>query len=111
MILLWSYGLVFLAAIFKACADAFENTPNFDESIFKNLDKKFWCKDVSCQYAKRLFGYKFDSWHMSISAMILCFDGAITIHATEHKLIHFIVIGVTWNVAFVLFYHKIFRIK
>lgn len=111
MMLVWSYVLVFLAAIFKACADAFENTPNFDESIFKNLNKKFWCKEVSWQYAKKLFGYKFDSWHLSISAMIFSMDGAVVIHFPEDNILHFMGIGVLWNTVFVMFYHKIFQVK
>lgn len=111
MMLIWSYILVFCGAFFKACADAFENTPNFNESIFKNWNKKFWCKDVSWQYAKKLFGYKFDSWHISISAMIFCFDGAVVVHIPEYKLVHFAVIGVVWNIVFVGFYHKIFKVK
>lgn len=111
MMIFLSCLLVFLAAFFKACADAFENTPNFNESIFKKWNKKFWCKDVSWQYAKRLFGYKFDSWHLSISAMICCFDAAIVIHFTGHRLLIFVLIGIVWNAAFVLFYHGIFKVK
>ena len=112
MIFLWSYGLVFVAAFFKSCADAFENTPNFNESIFKNLDKRFWCKDVSWQYAKRLFGYKFDSWHLSMSAMIFCWIGAIVVFRIHHQWwVHFISMGLIWNATFWLFYHKIFRVK
>lgn len=122
MIIIISYVLVFIAAFFKACADAFENTPNFDESIFKNWNKKFWCKDVSWQYAKKLSikipfinkrvgSYKFDSWHLSISAMIFCMDGAMVIHFPDHNFFHFVGIGVLWNIVFVGFYHKIFGIK
>lgn len=111
MIVFCSYILVLLAAICKSCADAFENTPNFNESIFRNLDKRFWCKDVSWQYAKKLFGYKFDSWHLSISAMIFCIDGAIVIHFPGDRLLHFAGIGLLWNVVFVGFYHKIFGVK
>lgn len=111
MAFVWSYILIALASFFKACADAFENTPNFNESIFKKWNNKFWCKDVSWRYAKKLFGYKFDSWHLSISAMIFCFDGAIVVHIPEYKLVHFAVIGIIWNVVFVMFYHKIFKVK
>ena len=123
MIFLWSYGLVFVAAFFKSCADAFENTPNFNESIFKNLDKRFWCKDVSWQYAKKLSfkipfinkrigAYKIDSWHLSMSAMIFCWIGAIVVFRIHHQWwVHFISMGLIWNATFWLFYHKIFRVK
>ncbi len=107
-----SYILIFIAAFFNACMDAFENTPNFNESIFKNLDKRFWCKDVSWQYAKKLFGYKFDSWHLAKSAMIFCLVGAIVIYRPHHQWwVHFISMGIIWNVGFWLFYHKIFQVK
>lgn len=111
MIVILSYVLIFMAAVFKACADAFENSPNFNESIFKNLDKKFWCKDVSWQYARKLFGYRLDSWHLSISAMIFCIDAAIVIQFSNDRILHFIGIGILWNIIFVCFYHKIFRVK
>lgn len=39
--------LIAIAAFFNACMDTFENTPNFNESIFKNLDKRFWLKSES----------------------------------------------------------------
>lgn len=111
MIFLFSYGLILLAAFFNACMDAFENTPNFNESIFKNLDKRFFCKDVSWQYAKKMFNYRVDAWHLSKSAMIFCIVGAIVIHFPDHNVLHFIAIGVLWNIIFVAFYHKIFGIK
>lgn len=112
MIFLWSYGLVFLAAFFNACMDAFENSPNFNESIFGNLDKRFWCKDVSCNHAKKVFSYKLDSWHLAKSAMVFCLVGAIVVFRPQHQWwVHFVGIGLVWNFAFWLFYHKIFRIK
>lgn len=43
--------------------------------------------------------------------MIFCFDGAIVVHIPEYKIVHFAVIGIIWNVVFVLFYHKIFKVK
>jgi hypothetical protein len=118
-----SYLLVFCAAFFKACADAFENTPNFDESIFNKWDKKFWCKDVSWEYAqklsikvpfikKRIGSYKLDSWHISISLMVFSMAGAIVVYKPHHEWwVHYSSIGVIWNMTFWLFYHKIFQVK
>jgi hypothetical protein len=112
MIFLWSYGFVFLAAFFNACMDAFENSPNFDESIFKRLDKKFWCKDVSWHYAHRIFGYKFDAWHIAKSAMVICLVIAVVLFRPHHEWwVHFVSIGLIWNATFVLFYHVIFKVK
>jgi hypothetical protein len=107
-----SYGLVLVAVFFNACMDAFENTPNFNESIFKNLDKRFWCKDVSWHHAKNIFGYKWDAWHLSKSAMVFCVVGAILVFRPHHQCwVHLMSFGIIWNVGFWLFYHKIFGIK
>jgi hypothetical protein len=112
MTFLWSYGLIFIAAFFNACMDAFENTPNFNESIFKNLDKRFWCKDVSWNHAKKIFSYKADAWHLSKSAMIFCLVGAIIIFRSHHQWwVHFISMGIILNVTFWLFYHHLFKVK
>jgi hypothetical protein len=119
----YSYLFIALASAFKACADTFENTPNFNESIFKKLNKKFWCKDVSWQYAKVLavkipfvkkkFGsYKVDSWHLSITLMVCMAAAAIVAYVPHHEWwVHYVSIGVIWNVVFVLFYHIIFQVK
>lgn len=109
---LWSYIFVALAAIMNSFMDAFENTPNFNESIFRNLDKKFWCKDVSWQYAERVFGYKLDGWHFAKTLMIVFVAGAIINFRPVHQFwVHLITIGVIWNVVFWLFYHKLFKVK
>lgn len=123
MIFLLSYLLVSVAAFFKACADAFENTPNFNESIFKNLNKRFWCKDVSWEYAKKLSvkipftsrrigSYKVDSWHISISLMVFSIVGAVVVYRPHHEWwVHYVSMGLIWNCTFWLFYHKIFGVK
>lgn len=113
---LWSYGFVFLAAFFNACMDVFENTPNFNESIFKKWNKKFWCKDVSWEYARKLAGYKFDSWHISKSLMWGCVISAIAIALyiqppTIHWAVHLVCLISLWNVVFVGFYHHAFNVK
>jgi hypothetical protein len=123
MMFWWSYSFIAFAAAFKACADAFENTPNFDESIFKKLNKKFWCKDVSWQYAKvlsiripftnkRIGSYKIDGWHLSITMMVCLVAAAIVAYRPYHEWwVHYVSIGIIWNVVFVMFYHGLFKIK
>ena len=66
-------SLVFfiLAAVFNAIMDKLENE-NFYTSVFKNLNEKFWYKRESWKYAKKIFGYKIDGWHLAKSAMIIC---------------------------------------
>jgi hypothetical protein len=112
-------------AFFNAVMDATENEPNFNESIFKNLNRKFWLKTVSWEYAKRIRGYKFDAWHLAKSSMIVMFAcvvvsgiffGAWVFEHNSPKVIVLAVItnlavGFTWVAVFTLFYHKIFKVK
>jgi hypothetical protein len=119
-----SYALIVLAAFFNACMDCFENSPNFNESIFSHLNKKFWCKDISWEYAKKIGKYKLDSWHISKSLMIFCIVSALWFdrfssslwHAnTGHQLLNFVLdvigYGGIWVIIFNLTYHKLFKVK
>jgi hypothetical protein len=107
-----SYIFIFFAAYFNALMDCFENTPNFNESIFKSADKKFWCKDVSWQYAKKIGGYKLDGWHFAKTFMVICICAGIAFFKPTHQLwVHFVSFGAIWNFTFVLFYHWIFKVK
>lgn len=108
--------LVVLSAFFKACMDCFENE-NFFESIFRNLNQKFWYKRESWKYVKKILGYRFDAWHMSNSLMWLCVFGAVVIGIYQKPPVDakwwmtlFLLAG-WWNVAFNIFYHLIFRVK
>lgn len=116
-------GFIFLAAFFNSVMDATENEPNFNESILKNLNRNFWLKTVSWQYAKKIFGYKFDAWHLSKTCMVFSIAGAIiaAIFAGASGVVSFInwfgvvqifaIIGAVWNGSFKLFYHLIFKVK
>lgn len=118
------YALWIAAAFFNSCMDAFENTPNFNESIFKGWDKRFWCKDVSWEYArvlsfripftkKRIGSYKLDAWHISKSLMVICFAVGTVVAVISKRPWHVDVVflGVIWGVTFWVVYHKIFGIK
>lgn len=121
--ILFVIGFVFLAAFFNAVMDATEDAPNFNESIFRNLNTRFWLKSVSWQYAKKIFGYKLDAWHIAKTCMVICISGAImaSLCAGLTGHVHIVnwywwikclaVIGFVWNSTFILFYHKIFKIK
>lgn len=110
MIFLVSYGLIFLAAAFNAIMDRTENAPAFNQSIFKNLDQTFWLKEVSWKYAKKIFSWKFDAWHLAKSSMIICFIGAVLVFHLKHQAwVHFISMGIIWNASFNLFYNKILK--
>jgi hypothetical protein len=107
--------LVFIAAFFNAVMDATENE-NFFESTFRDLNQRFWYKRESWKYAKKIFGYHVDAWHLSKSLMIICLIAAIIAFDLPVKnwqdiVIYLIVGGFTWNLSFWLFYNKIFHIK
>jgi hypothetical protein len=61
---LYSYGLVFMAALFNSCMDITEEERHFNKSIFRSLDPKFFCKSISWQYAKTIFNVHLDFWHL-----------------------------------------------
>lgn len=60
-----------MSAAANAVADTLENKVAFEASIFSHKDPKFWCKEVSWIYAKRIFGYKIDMWHLVESLQVL----------------------------------------
>jgi hypothetical protein len=120
-----------IAPILNAMMDLVENE-NFTKSIFyrpPNEDtgnvrwNNFWYKRESWKSAKKLFGYKFDAWHITKSTMIyvclICSSVIIVITGlTFHTdslalniILEIILRVVTWNVLFSLFYHKLFRSK
>lgn len=122
MYMLIVIGFIFLAGFFNSVMDATENEPNFNESIFKKLNPKFWLKSVSCDYAKKLFGYKFDAWHLAKTCMVFSISGAIIsavfvgAYLAYNPSILFIsssvvAVGTAWNGSFKLFYHIIFKVK
>jgi len=94
---------IILAAICNAVMDRVENE-NFFVSIFKKLNQKFWYKRESWKYAKKIFGWKFDSWHVSKSLMI-----CILLIPISNNIIEYIIYGILWNIIFLLFYKKIFK--
>lgn len=107
--------LLLFAAFFNAVMDACENE-NFHESIFKRLPVQFWYKRESWKYAPRLFGYRFDAWHISKSLMIICFVLCavffnLPVEKWQDVAFYAIIAGVVWNFFFWLFYHKLFRVK
>src|SRR5690242_11898251 len=105
-----------LSAFFNACADAFENE-NYFESIFKKWNQRFWYKRESWKYAKKIFGYKIDGWHLSKSAWIICaaISGVlyepISVKLFQvpflNGLLDVCISGVIWIAGFNIFYHRI----
>lgn len=107
---------IFLAAVCNSFMDAVENEPNYDESIFKKLDKQYWCKSFSWQNNRKIFNYHIDPWHIAKSLMIVFFGVAIIwfnmpVTKWYYWVIYIIAYGALWNFTFWLFYHKIFQVK
>jgi len=111
---------IILSAIANAIADRLENLVAFNGSIFYNRDPKFWCKEVSWQYAKKIFSYKIDAWHLAESfqvlilllALALCFSEMRTPYIHGWWLIaHFCALGALYNVTFNIFYNGILKRK
>jgi hypothetical protein len=100
---------IFYAAIFNAVMDSVENE-HVTQTIFKDLNPKFWYKRTSWAYAKKTFGYKWDGWHMAKSLMIisLCL-AVVTYHGMFNLWADFVIFGLIWNGTFNLFYNHIFK--
>lgn len=102
--------LIVIAAALNAVMDLTENIVAFNKSAFRYKDKRFWCKDVSWQYAIKVFGWKADVWHISKSLMIIVISLAlIAFKSIGHWSIDILLFGAIWIVSFNLFYNKLLR--
>lgn len=113
--------MVFLSLIFvilAAIADAIRDTlfGHFETSIFKNWDAKFWNAFISWKYNKKIiFGYRIDGWHIFKSIYLILMFLAIVFYIPLIKLdniileyvANFLLLGMTHNLIFNLFYDKI----
>jgi hypothetical protein len=104
------YLLIAVMAFLKACMDAFENE-NFFESIFKHWNQKFWYKRESWKYAKKIFGYRFDAWHISGTLLVLCIGLLPSCEFRGSWWFILISVGIIWNAVFNMCYHGLFQIK
>lgn len=107
---MWPLIFFGLAALLNAIMDTLEEG-HFVHSIFRNLNPKFWHKYESWKYAKKIFGYPLDAWHICKSLMILCLAGATAPSVTvfPNYWLNFIALGVVWNIIFNLFYNHILK--
>jgi hypothetical protein len=112
-LILWA-----LAPIFNAIMDLVENE-NFYQSIFSKTKEVnqlgFWYKRESWKYAKKIFGYKLDAWHIAKSIMIILVTVSSVVAYYQKPVISWYIDlalrGLIWNLVFNLFYNHIFRIK
>ncbi len=95
-----------LAAFFNACMD--KMSWHFEKSCFSELDPKFWNPNVSWKYAKKIFGYKIDAWHLAKSLMIICIIlSALSLNIIFGYWIDFLIYGMIWNLIFNIYFNKI----
>lgn len=97
------YVIVFVAAILNAVMDRTENIVAFNRSIFSHLDKRFWCKEISWQYAMKIAGWKADAWHIAKSVMVCLL---LSLAFFDVLWWEYLLLGLLWNVTFTFFYHK-----
>lgn len=97
------------AGFFNPIMDTLEH--HFSTSIFKNLNPKFWDPLISSDSAYRIGGYKIDAWHISKSAMIVCWCFAVVFYPGGFNWIDFCFAGYFYNITFSLFYDIILRRK
>lgn len=123
-LILWA-----LAPIFNAIMDITESEAYFTSVFPKDTTKKgifFWYKRLSWNNPriKKVFGYKFDGWHIAKSIMIILIVVSTTLQiyfegqwiqwfsfVWLNLLTEFCIKGLMWNTIFTLFYHKLFRSK
>lgn len=103
-----SYIFIFIAALCNAFMDIVENE-NFEKSRLSKLNQKFWYKRESWKYAKKIFGWKFDSWHIAKSLMIFCFAFSMVFYKPFIPFLDFSVWGIIYIFTFNLFYNRIFK--
>jgi len=106
-----SYILICLAAICNAFMDKIENSIQFNNSIFRNLNPEFWCKTISAHSTKFIpfTKYRPDAWHLSKSLMVILFCTAIVTYHSFIPIIDFIIYGLLWNLIFNITY-KLFKL-
>ena len=97
-----------IAAACNAVMDRTENAPAFNKSVFNHFDVKFWLKEVSWQYATKIFGWKFDAWHVAKSLMLsFTLLAACLYSPILGGVFDFLLFGIVWNLTFNLFYNRL----
>ena len=97
-----------IAAACNAVMDRTENAPAFNKSVFNHFDVKFWLKTVSCDYATKIFTWKYDAWHVAKSSMVIFLLMAVGLYSPIlGGVFDFLLFGAVWNLTFNLFYNKI----
>ena len=100
--------LIAIAAVAKAAADMMRN--RFDVSIWRRKSLTYDPR-VSYKYAKMIFNYPVDGWHVANSIMIVAFVAAAVVPMRTTWLmaaVLWVAFGAWFIVVFNVFYNRIF---
>lgn len=99
--------LVIIGAFLNAVMDLLENE-NFNSSIFRRWNPAFWYKRESWKYARKIYGYKIDGWHISKSGMIILLliysEFNDNHYSIPQKIMMVCLLGMAWNMTFNMSY-------
>lgn len=102
----------FIAGVCNAFMDTIEEG-HFSNSIFRNLNQKFWYKQESWKYARKIFNYPIDAWHLAKSLMWTSVSlGAVIYYRFGpifNPILDFLTIGFLIMLTFNVFYNHIFK--
>lgn len=105
---LYAQIFITLAAFFKAVVNTLDH--HFDSSVFRKWNTPFWNPlHPDNDKVKMIFRYPLDGWHITNSLMIVCFIGAGLFNTWLVWYWELILMGLTFNGVFNLFYNKILR--
>lgn len=111
---LWhNKSLLFIitASFFNAIMDCIENE-HVKLTIFNRLPDVFWSKRVSWDKSKKIFGYKFDAWHISKTLFLFNFFMVALFYRPMIGICSdFVLMGFLWIHCFNGFYSNLFLIK
>lgn len=83
---------------------------HFESSPFRNRSPKFWNPNISYKYARQIFGYKLDAWHLFKSGMIVfILLSIVSYDETLAWWFDFIVFGLCWNFVFSTSYKWMYK--
>lgn len=99
---------IFLASLCNAVMDILENE-NFHGSVFGKLNPHFWYKRDSWRWARMVFQYRLDAWHLFKSAMVVSMILAVVLYRPiVNWWFDVLFYGFIWNTTFGISY-KIFE--
>lgn len=104
-----TYILIALASLFNSVMDKTKDTIQYNSSIFRNWNPKFWNDQVSEHIFILGTKYKPNAWHISKSCMLTLLFLAIIYYKPFIPILDFSCMGVAWVLPFNLFYNRILK--